>query len=603
MLQSTLNVYRDDLQTLAHESAMALNRTAHANTAKLTAGLSPVALTLAYGDWLLNLMSSPGTHAWLLTTAQQRALEAVSSTLYDQPLDGAPNERIEPTGAHAASDERFASTEWQQWPYRGIARGFMAWDRWCRDATRLPGMAPHHVDMVGFYTGQILDMLAPSNSPLSPAVARTMVASGGQNLLQGTRHLIEDWRRLHDTSAAAAEPIEYLPGRDVAITPGKVVYRNDLIELIQYTPTTEEVYAEPVLIIPSWIMKFYILDLSPHNSMVRYLVSQGHTVFIVSWRNPDASDSLLSMDDYLKLGVLDALAAIKQRIPDTDVHAAGYCLGGTLLAIAAAALSRPGSVQDGEQLPALKSVSLLAAQVDFNEPGEMGVLIDPVQIRWLEDLMVEKGYLSGRQMAGSFQFLHARELVWSRGVREYLLGEREHPNDLMAWNADVTRMPATMHSEYLNSLFLRNDLAEGRYMVEGRAVSLLDLNMPLFAVGTEKDHVSPWPSVFKLHRLTEVELTFVLTSGGHNAGILSEPGHAHRSYRVRTSPAGSSRLPPQEWRSEATGHEGSWWMAWHEWLARRSSASLPANAPGRQPDKRTALCDAPGTYVFVRYDD
>lgn len=600
MLQTTLNIYRDDPQTLARESAMAINRTAHAQTANVTGGLSPVALSLAYGDWLMNLLSSPGTPVWLLTTGQQRAMEAMSAVLFDQPINDAPDPV---SGDPASIDARFAETEWRQWPFRAIAQGFMSWDRWCRDAARLPGMRPHHADMVGFFTGQLLDMLAPSNSPLNPVVARSVALSGGQNLLKGTSHLIEDWCRLHDTEADAFQQREYLPGQDVAVTPGKVVYRNDLVELIQYAPTTQEVHAEPLLIVPSWIMKFYILDLSPHNSMVRYLVSQGHTVFIISWRNPEASDALLSMDDYLQMGVLDALAAIKRLIPNTDVHAAGYCLGGTLLAIAAAALSRPTRVQDADQLPALKTISLLAAQVDFTEPGEMSVLIDPVQIKWLEDLMAEKGYLSGRQMAGSFQFLHARELVWSRGVREYLMGEREHPNDLMAWNADVTRMPATMHSEYLNSLFVKNELAEGRYMVEGHAVSLMDLRMPLFAVGTEKDHVSPWPSVYKLHRLTETEVTFVLTSGGHNAGILSEPGHAHRHYRMHTSSADAAWLTPQDWLSVATSHEGSWWVQWHAWLSEHSMRLVSVSAPGRQIDERCALCDAPGEYVFVRHAD
>lgn len=599
MLQATLNIYRDDPQKLARESAIALNRTVHAHTANATGGLSPVALSLAYGDWAMNLLTSPGTHVWLAVTGQQRAMEAMSAALFDQPVDDASST---PSSDPTSVDLRFAASEWRQWPYRMLASGFMSWDRWCRDAARLPGMLPHHADMVGFFTGQMLDMLAPSNSALNPVVARSVMMSGGQNLLNGTRHLIEDWRRLQDAKASAQQ-LEYLPGRDVAVTPGKVVYRNHLIELIQYAPSTQEVHAEPLLIVPSWIMKYYILDLSPHNSMVRYLISQGHTVFIISWRNPDASDALLSMDDYLQMGVLDALAAIKRLIPDVDVHAAGYCLGGTLLAIAAAALSRPTRVQDADQLPALKTVSLLAAQVDFTEPGEMGVLIDPVQVNWLEDLMAEKGYLSGRQMAGSFQFLHARELVWSRGVREYLMGEREHPNDLMAWNADVTRMPATMHSEYLNSLFVRNELAESRYMVEGHAVSLMDLRMPLFAVGTENDHVSPWQSVYKLHRLTEAELRFVLTSGGHNAGILSEPGHAHRRYRVHTSSADAAWLTPQDWLSVASRHEGSWWTQWHAWLAEHAERMVPVSAPGRQIDELSALCDAPGKYVFVRHAD
>ncbi len=582
MLQATTPSLQDP-QLQSHQIAQALNRTLHSFTAKLTAGLSPVALSLAFSDWALNLATSPGTHAWLLGNAQQRLLEMLTA----------------PSASSPPPDQRFASEAWNTWPYQTLAHGFRTWDGWCRDAASLPGMTPHHADMVKFFTGQWLDMASPSNWPVNPEVSQAITRSGGQSLLRGLRNWADDWRRQHNLPTAQDEASHYLPGQDVAITPGKVVYRNHLIELIQYSPSTDEVYAEPVLIVPSWIMKYYILDLSPHNSMVRYLVSQGHTVFIVSWRNPDADDAGLSMDDYLHLGVFDALAAIKSLIPHADVHAAGYCLGGTLLAIAAAALSRPGQIQDADHLPTLKSVSMLAAQVDFREPGEIGVLIDPIQVKWLEELMAEQGYLSGRQMAASFQFLHARELVWTRQVREYLMGEREHTNDLMAWNADVTRMPATMHSEYLNSLFVRNDLAEGHYRVEGRVVSLMDLRMPLFAVGTERDHVSPWKSVYKLRRLTETELTFLLTSGGHNAGIVSEPGHAHRSYRVQCMPGTAAYLPPQDFMSTAAVSEGSWWPQWHDWIASHSSALVPA----RQIDPKAVLAEAPGDYVMVRYAD
>jgi polyhydroxyalkanoate synthase len=348
-------------------------------------------------------------------------------------------------------------------------------------------------------------------------------------------------------------------------------------------------------------MKYYILDLSPHNSMVRWLVGQGHTVFILSWRNPDEGDALLTMDDYLQLGVFDPLAAIARQVPGEAVHAAGYCLGGTLLAIAAAALARKQQVEHAELLPALASVSLLATEVDFSEPGEMGVFIDESQVSMIEDMMAERGFLSGKQMAGSFQFLHSRELVWSSRTRELWYGERLRPNDLMAWNADATRMPATMHSQYLRRCYLHNDLALSRYPVEDQPVSLADVTQPIFLVGTEKDHVSPWPSVYKLHRLApHAQITFALASGGHNAGIVSEPGHAHRHYAISTRAQGQHWLPPEDWPAQATRHEGSWWTAWHDWLlAHGDGRSVPA----RELEAVGTLAAAPGEYVMQRYGD
>jgi polyhydroxyalkanoate synthase len=347
-------------------------------------------------------------------------------------------------------------------------------------------------------------------------------------------------------------------------------------------------------------MKYYILDLSPANSMVRWLVSQGHTVFILSWRNPDESDALVSFDDYLELGVFDPLAAIARLVPGEAVHAAGYCLGGTLLAIGAAALAREDGIERADALPRLASVSLLAAETDFTEPGEMGVMIDESQVAMLEDLMAERGFLTGAQMAGSFTYLHSRELVWSHQLRTLWLGQRDEPNDLMAWNADVTRMPATMHSQYLRRLYLHNDLAEGRYEVEGAPVSLADIRQPVFAVGTEKDHVAPWRSVYKLHRLTDTDLTFALASGGHNAGIVSEPGHPRRSYAIAERVHESHWQSPDEWLQHATRHDGSWWPAWSAWLV--------AHGSGRRVKPRAPIVDeglgaAPGRHVLVRYAD
>jgi polyhydroxyalkanoate synthase subunit PhaC len=376
--------------------------------------------------------------------------------------------------------------------------------------------------------------------------------------------------------------------------------RNRLIELIRYDAQTAVVHPEPLLIVPSWIMKYYILDLSPHNSMVRYLVQQGHTVYMMSWRNPDAGDHDLALDDYLRLGPLEALRAVGALHGKAQpVHAMGYCLGGTLLTVAAAALARGGAVSGADALPPLKSLTLLAAQTDFSEPGELGLFIDEGQLGLLDEIMRGQGYLTGKQMAGSFQFLHSRDLVWTRRMREYLMGEREQRSDLTAWNADTTRMPARMHHDYLIALYLRNALASSSYRVEERAVSLTDLRLPVFMVGTERDHISPWRSVYKLHHLCDAEITFVLTSGGHNAGIISEPGHVGRSYRVATRAADGVWVEPGRWAHQAQRVEGSWWPAWHRWLAQRSSPPQRAHVI----PAKAVLGDAPGEYVLQRYAD
>jgi polyhydroxyalkanoate synthase len=342
-------------------------------------------------------------------------------------------------------------------------------------------------------------------------------------------------------------------------------------------------------------MKYYILDLSPQNSLVKYLVDQGHTVFCISWKNPGAEERDLGMDDYLRLGLGAALDAVTSIVPQQKVHALGYCLGGTLLAIGAAAMARDGDDR-------LASLTLLAAQTDFTEPGELGLFIDESQVSLLEAQMAQTGYLTGQQMGGAFQLLRSNDLLWSRVINHYLLGEPAEVNDLMAWNADATRLPARMHSEYLRSLFLHDDLAQSRYRVGGRPISLAEIKAPVFLLGTLTDHVAPWRSVYKLHYLTPAEITFALTSGGHNAGIVSPPGNPRRHYQLLTTAAftgqADARNDPDRWLAEAPRAEGSWWPAWHEWLRERSGA--PVGPPRMGLPGADRLDDAPGRYVLEK---
>jgi polyhydroxyalkanoate synthase subunit PhaC len=567
-----------------------LDRLLRAWQGRTTAGLSPPALALAWADWWLHLANAPGKQAGLVEKA---AHKAVRFWLY--AMRGAGSAEAQPCIEPLPQDHRFAAPEWRQPPFNLIYQSFLLAQQWWHNATTdVPGVTRHHAEVVAFASRQLLDMAAPSNFlPTNPLVLRVTAENAGLNLLRGAIAMAEDWER----TVAGGPPVgaeAFRVGETVAVTPGKVVLRNRLMELIQYAPTTPTVRPEPVLIVPAWIMKYYILDLSPQNSLVRYLVARGYTVFMVSWKNPDAEDRDLSLDDYRTLGIeaaLDAVQAIARRgRAQPKVHAVGYCLGGTLLALAAANLARDD--QDH-----LGSITLLAAQTDFEEPGELSLFIDEAQLGFLEDVMWEQGYLDSRQMAGAFQLLRSNDLIWSRGVRQYLLGEREPLNDLMAWNADATRMPYRMHSEYLRAMFLRNDLAEGRFEVGGRPVALSDIRVPIFAVGTERDHVAPWRSVFKLHLLTDTEVTFLLTSGGHNAGIVSEPERTDRRFRIRRSSADDRYLGPDRWLAEAEQRQGSWWPAWLEWLDARSHARVRPPPMGAPAKGYPPLEAAPGSYV------
>jgi polyhydroxyalkanoate synthase len=588
------------------EATQALDETFHGFLTRSTMGLSPIALALAAADWAMHLAASPGRQMVLGQRALALAQQAMA-TAVNPPMD----ENGQPI---ADNDNRFIDASWRQWPFSALKEGYKANSAWWREAVQVDGMSRHHSHMVEFFNRQIMDTFTPSNWLLTnPEALNKAQETQGQSLLQGYQHFSEDLRKAETARSTpdVLEPLTFEVGKDVAITPGKVVYRNHLIELIQYTPTTDKVYPEPLLIVPSCIMKYYILDLSQSNSMVKYLVGQGYTVFIISWRNPDASDRDLGMQDYLQMGVMDALAAVKERAGAPRVHALGYCLGGTFLSIVAAAMGRHTRMAQNqtagrraedrsmERLPELASVTLLAAQTDFSEPGEMGVFIDDEQLKTLRQQMDLKGYLSGSAMAGSFQFLNMRELVFTRNTRRYLLGHEEADFDLMSWNSDLTRLPARMHSEYLSSLFLNNALATGKYRVAGQGIALMDIHAPMLVVGTTRDHVSPWRSVYKIHLQTDTHVTFVLAAGGHNAGIVSEPGRPRRSYQINSIEDNQGWVEPDEWLASAPTRQGSWWEAMDAWLKERSGK--PVAPPAIDPAH--VLCDAPGEYVMVRYAD
>lgn len=566
----------------------ALDHATQAWMARFTHGLSPAALMGAWFDWATHMAVAPGKQVLLA----EKAAEKVGRHLRYALECATRTEKVECCIEPLPQDDRFRDDAWQKGPFNAIHQGFLLQQQWWHNVvTGVPGVTAQHERQLQFLTRQLLDMASPANFLwTNPQALEKTREEGGMNLVRGMRNFLQDMqRRLSGAMPEGAEAFQ--PGRDVAVTEGKVVHRNRLMELIQYAPLTGEVRPEPILIVPAWIMKYYILDLSPHNSMVRYLVEQGHTVFMISWKNPDAGDRDLMLDDYRRLGIVEALAAIGDIVPGRRVHGVGYCLGGTLLAIQAAAMAR----DDDERLA---SLTLLASQVDFTEAGELQLFVNESQLAFLDSLMWKQGYLDSVQMAGAFQMLRSNDLVWSRVVHGYLMGEDQPMFDLMAWNADGTRLPRAMHSEYLRKLYLNNDLAEGRFRVEGRPVHIGDIRVPIFAVGTVRDHVAPWRSAFKIDMLSDTDVTFALTSGGHNAGIVSEPGRPRRTFRLRSRKDADLHIDPETWVETTPEQDGSWWTAWATWLDERSGPPVAPPRMGR-PD-HPPVADAPGTYVLQR---
>jgi polyhydroxyalkanoate synthase len=582
-LEDKLNEKREQAETIDRSLQVALS--------KLTGGISPAALMLAFFDWYFHLLIHPAKQMELIELYHDNLIHMINQFIGH--LSG------DTSGEYAAltspQDKRFTGKSWQEFPYSFYYQSFLLMQNWWNTAAKnVRGVSTHHQDVVDFTLRQILDMISPSNSIFTnPEIQQTAQAQHGENFIRGFNNFLEDAQRSL-TNQAPVGSEKFILGENIAASAGKVIYRNRLIELIQYSPLTENVYAEPVLITPAWIMKYYILDLTPKHSLVRYLVRKGHTVFMISWKNPKRKDRDLTMDDYLKLGIMSALNVVNSVVPNQKIHLTGYCLGGTLSAIATAAMARNYDER-------LASMTLFAAQTDFTEPGELGLFIDESQITFLESLMQEKGYLDTKQMAGAFQLLRPNDLIWSRLIHDYLLGVRKPLTDLMSWNADATRMPYKMHSEYLRKLFLNNDLAEGNFIVEGKPIALPDITLPIFVVATERDHVSPWHSVFKINLLTTGDVTFVLTSGGHNVGIVSMPSKTtKRYYRISTLKEDDRYIDADTWYQNTKPRSGSWWPAFEKWLAKRSGDLVAPPSMGCEKDGYLPLEDAPGSYVLQK---
>jgi polyhydroxyalkanoate synthase len=551
------------------------------------AGPDPLNVGGAFLDLTARLMAEPQK----LVQAQMQ-LWTDYVTLWQRTAQKLMGEPAEPVIAPERGDRRFRDSAWEDNAlFDYIKQSYLLTARWMQSTVRsVEGLDDKTARKIDFYTRQFVDAMAPSNfAATNPEVLRATIESGGENLVKGLENMLDDLERGKGRLAIRMTDYDaFVVGKNVAVTPGKVVYENDLMQLIQYAPATEQVFRRPLLIIPPWINKFYILDLRPTNSFIRWLVEQGHTVFVISWVNPTERLAEKSFESYMLEGPLAALDAMEAATGEREANVVGYCIGGTLLACTLAYMTSKGDDR-------VKSALYLVALTDFAEPGELSVFIDEEQLQSMERRMEESGYLDGSQMATTFNMLRANDLIWSFVVNNYLLGKEPFPFDLLYWNADSTRMPRAMHSFYLRNMYQRNLLVQpGGVELAGVPIDLRTVRTPTYMLSTRDDHIAPWKATYAATQIYGGPVRFVLAASGHIAGVVNPP--TQEKYGYWTNP--KTPKTPDAWLKAAEQHPGSWWPDYQRWVARHGGGKVPARVPG--DGRLPAIEDAPGRYVQVK---
>ena len=541
--------------------------------------------TKSLGEIARHWASDPGKLA-----AAQGELFKSYADLWGRSVRRFLGEEVEPVVEPEPGDNRFADADWSNTQFFDFwKQAYLITSRWAEDLTRnTEGVDEKTRKKALFYLNQMMTALSPSNFPLTnPEVIRTTLATNAENLVQGMAHFVHDLEQSKDLLRISQTDLSAFEiGRNLAMTPGKVVFQNDLIQLIQYAPATEEVYQRPLLIVPPWINKFYILDLVPEKSLVKWVVEQGFTVFLVSWVNPDARLAQKTFEDYMREGILAAIDAVIRQTKSAKISALGYCVGGTLLAATLAYMAAKGDKR-------VASATFLAAQVDFSEAGDLLVFIDDTQLKALEEMMAEQGYLDGSRMAAVFNMLRPRDLIWPYVVNNYLLGKKPFPFDLLYWNADSTRLPAANHAFYLREFYHLNRLAKGEMELGGVRLDLSRMKIPIYELFTKEDHIAPAASVFRGSKLFGGRVRHAMAGSGHIAGVVNPP--SKQKYQFWSDGKAGSL---EEWMATARETAGSWWPDWTSWLAAHSGPKVPARNPSNGP--LWAIEDAPGSYVKDR---
>jgi polyhydroxyalkanoate synthase len=553
----------------------------------------PLHIGTAFMEMTAKLMSNPGRLMQAQIGFWQDYMTLWQNTA--RRMIGATEPDAKPVIAPDPKDKRFRDDAWKENEvFDFIKQSYLLSARFVQDVVgQAEGLDRKTAQKVDFYSRQFIDAMSPANFLMTnPEVLRKTAETGGENLIRGLNNLLGDLERGKGKLAIKMTDMDaFKVGENIGVSPGKVVFQNDLMQLIQYNPATEHVLKRPLLIIPPWINKFYILDLRPKNSLVRWAVSQGHTVFMISWVNPDETMAQKGFEDYMHEGVLAALAAIEQATGEREVNAIGYCLGGTLLAS-----TLPWMKHHGDDR--IKTATFFVTMTDFAESGELGVFIDEEQLAQLEAKMDREGVLQGADMAQTFSMLRANDLIWSFVVNNYLLGNEPFQFDLLYWNSDATRMPARMHSYYLRNMYHSNKLAKGELELAGERIDLGTIDIPAYFISTREDHIAPWRSTYRGTQLLGTpehrNTRFVLAASGHIAGIVNPPNGGKYNHWVNDS------LPPtpEEWFAGAQEMSGSWWPDWHRWVSGFASETVPARMPGE--GALPAIEDAPGSYVRVK---